>query len=276
MPPTPHFQDVARYWRSPLLPGGDMLTAQYYEHEFAPHWHDAFTIPVIEAGAERFDYLGASHVAAAGSVPAINPGCLHTGARAVEVGWQYRVFYVPVEFMRQLAEDIDARRAGVPWLPDEIIRDTDLAVRIGRAHRLLEAGIDGLAAETALLDAFSTLLVRHARTKPAFAACPADAVRVEIMKARLAASPDVPLTLGELAATVGLSTCHAARLFSNSVGLPPHAWRNQLRLQRALAPLRAGASVTAVAAASGFTDQSHFTRHFKRAFGVPPGHWRGA
>jgi AraC-like DNA-binding protein len=95
------------------------------------------------------------------------------------------------------------------------------------------------------------------------------------MKARLAADLEASLTLGELARTVGLSTYHAARLFSGTVGLPPHAWRNQLRLQRALASLRAGAAVTAVAAASGFTDQSHFTRHFKRAFGVPPGRWRG-
>jgi AraC-like DNA-binding protein len=57
--------------------------------------------------------------------------------------------------------------------------------------------------------------------------------------------------------------------------LPPHAWRNQVRLQRSLAPLREGVSVADVAAASGFTDQSHFTRHFRRMFGVPPGRWQG-
>jgi AraC-like DNA-binding protein len=47
-----------------------------------------------------------------------------------------------------------------------------------------------------------------------------------------------------------------------------------MRLTRSLGALRAGVPVTEVAAASGFTDQSHFTRHFKRAFGVPPGRWR--
>jgi AraC-like DNA-binding protein len=85
-----------------------------------------------------------------------------------------------------------------------------------------------------------------------------------------------PVQLAELAGAVGLSPFHAARLFAQSTGLPPHAWRNQVRLQRALVPLRAGVSVTEVAAASGFTDQSHFTRHFRRMFGVPPGRWQAA
>src|SRR3954467_15283222 len=46
------FRNSARYWRTPLLPGADLLTAEYHDHEFAPHWHDAYTIPVIVAGAE--------------------------------------------------------------------------------------------------------------------------------------------------------------------------------------------------------------------------------
>ena len=86
------------------------------------------------------------------------------------------------------------------------------------------------------------------------------------MKARLTDDLTAPVTLAELAASVGLSTFHAARLFTRETGLAPHAWRNQMRLARSLGALRAGVSVTEVAAASGFTDQSHFTRHFKRRF----------
>jgi AraC-like DNA-binding protein len=96
------------------------------------------------------------------------------------------------------------------------------------------------------------------------------------MKERLTGDLTMPLQLAELAGSVGLSPFHAARLFTQSTGLAPHAWRNQVRLQQSLAPLRAGVSVTEVAAASGFTDQSHFTRHFRRMFGVPPGRWQSA
>ncbi|MGV2289036.1 AraC family transcriptional regulator [Trinickia sp. YCB016] len=288
------FRNSVRYWRTPLLPGADMVTAEYLDHEFAPHWHDAYTIPVIEAGAEMFDYLGSHHVAETGTVPVINPGELHTGSRATEHGWQYRVCYVPVDFVQGLADDIAGRAQPLPWFPADVIRDPDLARRVSIAHRLLEAagdlrggnarcgdprgghppGGDPLAAEAALIDALSTLLVRHAGNEPEPARLLADNPRVETMKARLAADLSEPVTLTDLAQAVGLSAFHAARLFTRETGLPPHAWRNQVRLQRALGPLRAGVSVAEVAAATGFTDQSHFTRHFRRMFGVPPGRWQ--
>lgn len=288
-------RDHARYWRTPLLPGADLVTADYHEHSFAPHWHEAYTIPVIERGAECFRYRGAQHVAASGTVPVINPGELHTGSRAVDEGWSYRVMYVPIDFLHDLAGEIAGRAQPLPWFPSEVIHDLDLAHRLSRAHRLLEVDADRrrfvatstvaqsqpasdlLAVEDALIDALSTLLKRYARTEEAplgRIAPGAHDARVETMKALLAADLATPLRVADLAQAVGLSAFHATRLFTQATGLPPHAWRTQLRLQRALAPLREGRSVADVAAAQGFTDQSHFTRHFRRMFGVPPGRWQ--
>ena len=310
------FRDSARYWRTPLLPGADLVTAEYNEHAFAPHWHEAYTIPVIEGGAECYRYRGSQHVAAAGTVPVINPGELHTGSRAVDEGWCYRVMYVPVDFLHELAVDIAGRAQPLPWFDTEVIHDLDLAHRLSRAHRLLEAdagrrrtvavaepGVaarpkdvaalhpcsraaapaarsapcpDLLAVEGALLDALSTLLSRYGRTREAALSHGPDDPRIETMKALLAADLATPLRVADLALAVGLSPFHATRLFTQATGLPPHAWRTQLRLQRALGPLREGASVADVAVASGFTDQSHFTRHFRRVFGVPPGRWQSS
>ncbi|MEM5368901.1 AraC family transcriptional regulator [Paraburkholderia azotifigens] len=270
------FRDNARYWRTPLLPGADLLTAEYHDHEFTPHWHDAYTIPVIEAGAETYRYQGARHVAEAGSVPIINPGEVHTGSRAMDEGWRYRVMYAPVEFIHALAEDIAGCTQPLPWFEADVIRDPDLAMRLSRAHQLLEANGDPLVAEAAMLDALSTLLVRYGRTRPATPQSAGNDARVVTMKEQLAGDLAAPLKLADLAESVGLSQFHAARLFAKVTGLPPHAWRNQLRLQRSLGPLRAGASVADVAAENGFTDQSHFTRHFRRMFGVPPGRWQSS
>jgi len=279
--PTKPFRNAPVYWRSSLVPDGDMVTAEYNDHTFAPHWHDAYTFACIVAGAERYDYLGGEHVADAGSVAIIHPGELHTGARETDFGWRYRVFYLPVGFVKGVQQQLTSPLAGLaapdealPWFGENVVRDPQAMQRLLAAHRLLEAQADPLAAEHALVDAVSMMLARHAQLRVPVMPVHRDAVRVETMKARLSADLTEALTLTTLAEAVELSPFHAARLFSRETGLAPHAWRNQLRVARALPALRGGASATEVALAQGFNDLSHFTRYFRRTFGVSPGKWR--
>ena len=266
--------NAVRYWRTPLM-DGDLLTARYHKHAFGPHWHDAYTIPVIEAGLETYQYRGSRHLAGSGSMPVINPGEVHTGSGATDAGWRYRVFYPSVEYLRRLSAELTGR-SDTPWFGSDVIEDPDLAVRLTHAHLLLEQNAAALQTESALLDAFGVLIARHALAPRLSSPPTRDTARVAAMQARLADDLAETLTLTELAAGVGLSPFYAARLFTRSVGQAPHAWRNQLRLNRSLGALRAGQPVTQVAAASGFTDQSHFTRHFLRTFGVPPGRWQAS
>ncbi len=61
--------------------------------------------PCWRRGAERYRYRGAEHLAAAGSFALLNPDEVHTGSRASEQGWRYRVFYPqPQQFRELLAE----------------------------------------------------------------------------------------------------------------------------------------------------------------------------
>ena len=83
------------------------------------------------------------------------------------------------------------------------------------------------------------------------------------------------LQLCDLAALSGLSPSHFGRAFKGSTGLPPHRWHLNQRIERARAMLAdAEASLADVACATGFADQSHFTRVFSRTVGMSPGAWR--
>jgi AraC family transcriptional regulator len=81
--------------------------------------------------------------------------------------------------------------------------------------------------------------------------------------------------LHEIAGACGLSVSHFSRAFHKSTGLAPHAWLLQARVESAKAMLRSGdASLSAIARACGFADQSHFSRVFTSRVGLSPGAWR--
>jgi AraC-like DNA-binding protein len=86
---------------------------------------------------------------------------------------------------------------------------------------------------------------------------------------RLAAAQNV--TLPELARFAGLSPFHLCRVFRASVGMTPHAYQTHLRVRRAKSLLRAGLPIALAATETGFYDQAHLTRDFKRIVRVPPG-----
>jgi AraC family transcriptional regulator len=83
------------------------------------------------------------------------------------------------------------------------------------------------------------------------------------------------LGLLELAALVGYSPDHFARLFKGTFGMSPHRYVTSRRMARAKALLRDRSQpLTQVAQACGFSAQPHFTAVFKRHTGITPGAYR--
>lgn len=83
-----------------------------------------------------------------------------------------------------------------------------------------------------------------------------------------------PLPLGELAAITGLSVWRFATVFRERIGVAPHRYVSLQRVQHAQALLRQGATLAIAASESGFCDQSHLSRRFKRLCGMTPGQYQ--
>lgn len=83
-----------------------------------------------------------------------------------------------------------------------------------------------------------------------------------------------PLSLLQLAGLVDLSSSQFSRLFKASTGVSPHRYHLNSRIGRAQdLLLTKGQSLSEVALSTGFADQSHLSRVFKRATGVTPAAW---
>lgn len=83
------------------------------------------------------------------------------------------------------------------------------------------------------------------------------------------------ISLAEMAGVAGVSRFHFAHMFKRSMGMPPHRWLVERRLDRAKELLRStDRSVTEIAFEVGYHSQSHFGLVFRRATGMTPRAWR--
>jgi AraC family transcriptional regulator len=81
--------------------------------------------------------------------------------------------------------------------------------------------------------------------------------------------------LSDLAGVAETSLFHFARLFRECMGVPPHQYLMQQRIEKAKLLLRTPRhNVNQVASATGFANASHFAKVFRRIVGVSPTDWK--
>jgi AraC-like DNA-binding protein len=262
--------EVARYWQHAAVEGVDLLRARYVTHRYGRHSHETYTFGLIEAGVEEFEYGSSLLRAGPGAVALLDPDVVHTGHAATAWGWAYRVLYPQVSVVTEVAAEL-GWRTGTPRFPQTVLYDPATAALLRSAHRAAESG-DQLASSTLLTTALGGLLSAHAAAGPAGGPSPVKRApgAVSTVRDLLAERLADPPTLAELATLTGLSQFALLRAFRAATGLPPHAYLNQLRVRRARRLLDDGLPAAEVAGRTGFADQAHLTRHFKRVVGVPP------
>ncbi|WP_223500792.1 AraC family transcriptional regulator [Pseudomonas sp. BF-R-24] len=263
------------FWQTPPLAGVELLSARYIDHRFAPHVHDGYVIGMIMAGAQRYRYRGAEHLAGSGTLVLINPDELHTGHKGTEDGWLYRAFYPDSGQMTSLLAELELPTHHLPAFGATLYRDQDLVNGFCQLHRLLESPASALQQQTVWRELVLSLLQRHAAVPDAGKPGKehrAVSLAKELLHSQLAAPP----SLEALATAVNLSPFHFARVFRRATGMPPHTWLMQQRIARARVLLQSGCLPLEVAMQLGFADQSHLSRQFKQVYGVGPGAYRTA
>jgi AraC family transcriptional regulator len=96
---------------------------------------------------------------------------------------------------------------------------------------------------------------------------------------RLAAYVDANLSgkivIKDLASSLDISVGHFCRAFKRSFGMSARVWIRQRRIEFAQGlMLTTRASLSEIALSCGMSDQSHFTRSFRRIVGEAPSSWR--
>lgn len=267
-------QESVTFWRESALSDMEVLKATYITHSFSRHSHEGYAIGTIEAGVEAFEYMGSAYRAPAGSLVIIHPGEVHTGHAAIQAGWRYRMIYPSVDLLQKAAVELGKPTSLVPFFPEAVISDRSLVQQFRQFHQALEQGTTLLERESRMLWLMSHLVARYGELRSPLPRIKTDHSAVKQVHAYLHEHYHESITLEDLSRTVNLPPLKLLRLCQKAWGLPPHRYLIQLRVQQAKRLIAKGISLVEVAASTGFADQSHLNRHFKRFVGVTPGQYR--
>ena len=267
-------KERVKFWRDPVLRGLEMLHATYITYSFSRHAHEGFGIAIVESGVMEFDYRGASHIAPAGSVVITHPGEMHTGHAVLETGWTYRTLLPAVDWLQQAATELNEYSGTLPYFSSPVIHDKRLNHQLINLHRTLEKSPSSIERESYFLWAMTQLIHRYASSGPQLQSVGKENQAVQQVRDYLTCHYTRNISLNELASLVNLSPFRLLRAFKQQVGLPPHAYLNHVRVHQAKQLLASGYSIADAALATGFADQSHFTRTFKLYLNRTPSSFR--
>lgn len=251
----------------------DALHAHFTTHAFARHWHDYYVIGLIAEGAQSFWYRRNTYVTTRGGLFLLNPGEPHTGQSAIESGFTYRALYPTNAHMAQVMAEL-GRPNLLPQFPTVRLDERDIADAVSTLHVTLDSDVSPLERQTRWLSLLTTLVMRYGADRVALPIAGAEPRAVAEIRAYLEERYAERITLSQLAARAGLSPFHLVRVFRRATGIPPHAYLESVRIRHAQRLLERGEPTAAVAYATGFASQSHFTERFRRTIGVTPSRYR--
>lgn len=251
-----------RAW-DPHVPGiAEVLHARLVDYAYPPHCHDTWTLLIVDAGAIHYDLDSRRCEAVQRTVTILPPGVVHDGQPAPRAaGFRKRNLYLDSEF---LPEELIG-----PAVDHTQLDDRDLRSALAGLHASLASGEDSLDAEARLALTGERVAARLGGSGTAAATHLEPHVVLQLRELLDEHTVD-PITLGRAANVLGRSVPHLVRSFTRQFGVSPHAYVIGRRVDAARRLLVRGHRPADVAAAVGFYDQSHLTRHFKRHTSVTP------
>jgi AraC family transcriptional regulator len=190
------------------------------------------------------------------------------------------VFYLPRSALDEIADDASAHRIGELQCPrgqgieDATLRNLAFSL-VGGFDRSQE--VSRLFVEHVSFAVCAHVAQAYGGMRPNSMALRGGLAAWQERRAKeiLTANLDGAVALTEIARECRLSLSHFSRAFRQSMGVAPHCWLQNRRVELAKDLMRdRQTSLSQIALRCGFADQSHFTRVFTRRAGVSPGAWR--
>jgi len=260
------------FWQDRRMPYVETRRSCFSRTCYKTHSHPTFSIGAVDEGNSVFQSsFGTPQKISTGTLVIVPAHIEHSCNPIPEQAWSYQMLHLDVSWLKQLytefqEQDLDLH---LPQHKPLIIKDESLYQAFSDMNEtLFDSEKLIFEKEQSLLHCLIHLLLPHfileGIQKPQYL------YKDFLDLVQVITSSENFISLEELAQQVGLSRYAIIRLFKANVGLTPHAFQRNLKINQARELLKQGISLAELAVNLGFSDQSHFHKAFKAHTGVTP------
>lgn len=245
---------------------------RYCNFSFPRHFHDEYLIQIIKEGQNDFYCQGKLYKAYPGDTVLINPSEIHNGNSRKNEHLDYNVFYLDPNSLTEIfGEDSNPSSLSFSF-SQTVVRDPNLFCKIAKLFTTIEAEAnDEIFLTEQYLNVIQTIARNYSNDIPGNSSLESQySPRLKILKEYIHDNLGNKLLLAEMSRLCFTSPFHLLRIFTKFTGITLYQFILVRRIEKAKELLKARQSIHDVTFQMGFSDQSHFTRSFKKMVGLTP------
>ncbi|KOS68726.1 AraC family transcriptional regulator [Lysinibacillus contaminans] len=236
--------------------------------KFPSHFHEYYVIGFIEEGQRSLVCKGEEYIINPGDLLLFNPYDTHSCEQIDGKTLDYRCINVTPEVMKKMVLEINGNEC-LPYFNKNVLYHSELVDNLRELHLKISQNESELKKE----ELFLYLLEELIQTYSDLTILPTASEHsheVKTVCTYLEENYTKTITLNELSVLTRWSKYHLLRTFTKKMGISPNNYLETIRVNHAKKLLEQGIKPIEVTFLTGFSDQSHLTKFFKRQVGLTP------
>ena len=236
--------------------------------KFPAHFHEYYVIGYIEEGQRYLVCKGEEYIINPGDLLLFNPYDTHSCEQIDGKTLDYRCINVKPEVMKKIVLEINGTN-NLPYFKPNVLYQSEFVSNLKELHLKISQDESEFKKEELFLYFMEELIQMYSDltiTPPASET----SHEINTICNYLEGNYTKTITLNDLSDLTGWSKYHLLRSFTKHRGISPYSYLETIRINHAKKLLEQGVKPIEVTFLTGFSDQSHFTKFFKRQIGLTP------
>ncbi|MBP2643798.1 MAG: transcriptional regulator, AraC family [Firmicutes bacterium] len=249
--------------------GIEIISGSYVKHNFPRHTHRTLGIGVVEEGTRIISSRGERFKVTPHQVFIIPPNEAHS-CESEGVAHTYRLFLISPDIIKMILPQNAKNNYKLKTVVFDNSKQFDQLMNL---HTVLTSDETNFFKQSAAISTISDLVECCVDAGKGLRISHKQIDIVKRVQNLLEIHYDECFSLNDIAKFSYLSPYYLIHAFSQIIGVPPHIYQQQVRIRHAKEMLHQGIPIVEVANKTGFIDQSHFSKIFKKMVGITPGEY---